>query len=241
MDDELAKMLDETRAHLAALTEALPKTLDLRAASKYKMVGNTHALRDSLTWRMEELTRSALVLFESNCLVAAALVTRGVMETTAGTFYLHKLVTGAIDKGVTKELGDKIIEFLTGSRIWEDLVGAINVLTMIDAVDKKLLGYRKHYEFLCEYAHPNWTGTHGAYAIIDKENFIVTYDAVGRMPENTRKIIIGKLSGSAELFVGMNRFLGEKLPAFTEAVAKFYEDQPQPTAIAADDPAAPEA
>lgn len=239
MDAELAKMLDETRAHLAALTEALPKTLDLRAVSKYKTVSNTHALRDSLTWRIEELTRSALVLFESDCLVAAALVTRAVMETTAATFYLHKLVTGAIDKGVTKELGDKITGFLTGSRVWEDLGGAIGVLTMIDAVDKKLPGYRKNYEFLCEYAHPNWTGAHGAYAIIDKEKLIVTYDAVGRKPENTRKIIIGKLSGSIELFVGMNRFLGKELPAFAEAVAKFYEARPQPTAIIADDLAAP--
>lgn len=241
MNDELVKMLDKTRAHLVALAEALPKTLDLRAPSKYKTVGNTYALRDSLTWRMEELTRSALVLFESDCLVAAALVARGVMETTAATFYLHKLVTGAIDKGVTKELGDKITGFLTGSRIWQDLGGAINVLTMIDAVDKKLPGYRKHYEFLCEYAHPNWTGTHGAYAIIDREKFIVTYDAVGRNPENTRKIIISKLSGSVELFVGMNRFLGEELPAFAEEVAKFHEVQAQSTAIAADDPAAPEA
>jgi hypothetical protein len=89
-------------------------------------------------------------------------------------------------------------------------------------------GYRKHYEFLCEYAHPNWTGTHGAYAIIDKEAFAVTYEAVGRNPENTRKIIIGKLSGSVELFVGMNHFLGEKLGAFAEAVATFHAENGEP-------------
>ncbi|MDB5583348.1 MAG: hypothetical protein JWR80_8524 [Bradyrhizobium sp.] len=222
MDNQYAKFLYETRAHLGALTKALPKALDLRAVSKYKTVGNTYALRDSLMWRMEELTRSALALFESDCLVAAALMTRGVMETTAATFYLDKLVTDAIAKGVTENLRVKITGFLTGSRVWEDIGGAINVLTMIDAVDKRLPGYRKHYEFLCEYAHPNWTGTHGAYATIDKERFVVTYEAVGRNPENTRKVIVGKLSGSVQLFVGVNRFLGEQLAAFAEAVAAFH-------------------
>lgn len=180
-------------------------------------------LRESIIWRMEELARSALVCLDNADFVSAALLTRGVMETTAAIVYLHKLVNRAIDDGVTDDLEDKLTGFLTGSKIWDDLGGAINVLTMIDAVDKVIPGYRKHYEFMCEYAHPNWSGTQGAYAIIDQEQFTVSLRRGGRSPENSLKIITGMLAGSVGLFVGYYNFLGEKLVPFAEAIAAFYD------------------
>jgi|GEM_PF-729823 hypothetical protein len=222
--DKASGMLDEVRAEIAQLTASLPQKIDLLGLSaRYKTAGKVHMLRESLFWRMEELSRNTLALLDAGDLVAAALVARAVMETTAAIVYLHKLVERGIRDGVTADLDDKLTGFLTGSRIWEDLGGAINVLTMIDAVEKAIPGYRRHYESLCEYAHPNWSGAFGAYGATDQKELTVAFTREGRCAENNRKIIIGMLAGSVGLFNGYYNFLADMLVPFAKAVEAFYD------------------
>ena len=172
----MAVTLDEVRARIETLGQHLPTEVDALATStKYKTAAKVHIIRESLIWREEELARSALDLLDRQDYVAAALVTRAVMETTAAMVYLHRLVERALDNGMDEGLDAKLTGFLTGSKVWEELDGAINVLTMIDKVEKIIPGYRGHYDFLSEYAHPNWSGTHGAYAIINHEPAIVSF------------------------------------------------------------------
>ena len=218
--------LDKVRAEIAALSAHLPTEVDALATStKYKTAMKVHLLRESLIWREEELARSALTLLDSEDYVAAALVTRAVMETTAATVYLHGLVDRALKQGMDDALDAKLAGFLTGSKVWHDLPGAINVLTMIDKVDKVIPGYRGHYEFLSEYAHPNWSGTHGAYGIIDHEAAIVSFVKGGRSAERHRRTVLGMLAGSVGLFTGYYNFLGDLIAPFAELAEQFYDAQ----------------
>ena len=219
-----SRILQEARSEIAMLSASLPKEVDLLGLStEYKTGAKVLMLREAIIWRMEELSRNALARLDDNDLVASAMLTRGVMETTAAVVYLDKLVTRGINEGITDDLDDKLTGFLTGSRIWEELGGAINVLTMIDAVEKVIPGYRRNYEVLCEYAHPNWSGTHGAYATINKETYTVTLSRGGRSPDNGKNMLGGFLGGSVGLFIGYYNTLGNKLKPFAEAVAKFYD------------------
>lgn len=224
--------LDEVRANIAALSAHLPSEVDALATStKYKTAMKVHVLRESLIWREEELARSALTLLDSEDYVAAALVTRAVMETTAATVYLHGLVDRALKQGMDDALDAKLAGFLTGSKVWHDLPGAINVLTMIDKVNKVIPGYRGNYEFLSEYAHPNWSGTQGAYGIIDHGTAVVSFIKGGRLVQQNRRTVTGMLAGSVGLFTGYYNFLGELIEPFAKLAEEYYNarkgEQPQ--------------
>lgn len=219
-----AETVDELRAELSRLAGMLPESIDLLALHKrYKAPGKVQMLSESLVWRQEELCRNALAALDRENFVTAALLTRAAMETTAALVYLHSLVTRSIEKGCSPELEEKLTGFLTGSKIWEDIGGAIHVNDMLREVAKVIPGYfDEHYAMLSEIAHPNWSGTMGAYGMIDKEAMVVRFGRGGRSPENQQGTIIGRLAGSVGLFIGYYEMLGAMLPQFAKAVDDFY-------------------
>lgn len=208
---------------VAVMSATLPPSVDLFALSKYKSPGNAMMLRESLFWRAEELARNAVSAIEAGDLVAGALLSRAVMETTAALVYLHKLVETGIKGGVTAELNTKIVDFLTGSKVWEEMGDAVSVMKMIDVVNKLVPGFRGHYDTLSEFAHPNWLGVHGAYGIIDQNMLTVSFVRGGRNPEANAAMIAGMLAAALGLTMGYYDFVGEKLVPFAEAVAGFHD------------------
>lgn len=216
--------LDDVRADLQRLAAALPPQIDLLTLHKrYKAPGKVEMLRQSLIWREEELGRNALGALEAANYVTAALLTRAIMETTAAIVYLHNLVVRSVSEG-SASLEEKLTGFLTGSKVWDDIGGAIHVNDMLREVGKIIPGYfDNHYASLSEIAHPNWSGTFGAFGIIDQEKMTVSYARGGRSPENQRGVIVGRLSGSLGLFLGYYEMLGAAMPDFTNAVEEFYK------------------
>lgn len=218
------KKLAELRADLARLADKLPTAIDLLALHKrYKAPGKVEMLRGSLIWRAEELGKNALAALEAGNFVTAALLTRAVMETTAALVFLHKLVTRAVSQGCSPALEEKLTGFLTGSKLWEELGGAIHVNDMLREVSKVIPGYfEEHYAALSEIAHPNWSGAFGAFGIIDKEKMVINFARGGRSRETQRGTIIGRLVGSIGLFLGYHDMLGQALPDFAKAVEDYY-------------------
>lgn len=47
---------------------------------------------------------------------------------------------------------------------WTDIPVAINVLTFVQRLDKKMPGFEAAYNSLSEYAHPNWHQVSGLYS-----------------------------------------------------------------------------
>ncbi len=222
MSDE---MLVSLRTDLARLASCLPREVDLLAVhNRYKAPSKVLMLRESLIWREEELGRNALKALDDGNFVTAALLTRAVMETTAALVFLDSLVVRAIDKGVSAGLEEKLTGFLTGSRVWEDIGGAIHVNDMLREVQKIIPGFfDQHYAMLCEIAHPNWSGNLGAFGVINKDAMKVKFVRGGRSPNTQRNIILANLAGSIGLFVGYYNMLADKIPEFTKAIESFYE------------------
>ena len=145
------------------------------------------------------------------------------METTGAVVYLHSLVRKAIANGYGEELNDKLTGFLTGSKIWEDIGGAIHVNDMLREVETVIPGYfTQHYAMLSEFAHPNWSGTFGAFGITFEDDLVVKFARGGRGPDTRNGLIVGRLAGSVGMFTGYYNALADMLLPFTQAVEAFH-------------------
>ena len=132
-------------------------------------------------------------------------------------------MTGAIDKGFSDDLDEKLTGFLRGSKIWDDIDGAIHVNDMLREVAKVIPGFfDEHYAMLSEFAHRNWSGTFGSFGIIIEKELMVEFARGGRAPETQHVLIAGRLAGSFGLLIGYYNKLADLLPGFLQSVALFH-------------------
>ena len=180
-------------------------------------------LRESLIWREEELARNALVALDAGNFVSAALLTRAVMETTGAIVYLHAQVSHALEHGISSKWDEKLTGFLTGSKVWDDLAGAVHVNDMLREVQKVIPGYfDDHYAMLSEFAHPNWSGALGAFGIINEAELTVSFARGGRSPDIQLGHVLGRLSGAVGLFTHYYNALADMILPLAEAVVAFH-------------------
>ena len=215
MAESTVQLMDEIRERLSAIEASLPRQMDILAASpRSKLPFKALSYRETLIWRMAELSRTAYECFVNDQLASAILLTRGALETCAALWYLKKKVSAAVKAGVVGDIDTYLMRLFGGSRIDQYMPQAINVLNFVDAVEKDLEGFRHQYDVLSEFAHPNWSGTTGLYSKIDKENFAVDYGSNPRELEGPKHIGVINLSVALGLFEHTYNDLGDDCPAF---------------------------
>ncbi len=198
-------------AHLAA---ARPQRLDARTTARLsKLPFKAMFYRDSLLWRIEELGRSALGAYDSGDHVAGIVLTRATIETIAALNALHRLITryegGAVDK-----LDETLMSMLLGSRVRDDRPDAINILNAVDKLTKTLPDFRKLYDQLSEFAHPNDAGTASSFAVLDMAPLGATYTSRGEQYERRAWLMIECLATSLMLVMPLYKELVEAGPEF---------------------------
>lgn len=192
--------MQNARDQSARLADRRSNEIDLVGqAQRFKLPGVALMLSESLLWRQEELARNAIEAIERRDRVAGALLARAAMETTAMLSFIHDNIAEALEKGDGADLHQKLAGALTGSKLWEDLPGAVHVLKAIDRLDKSIPGYRHAYDGLSELAHPNWAGTYGAYARHDEKTLKVSFRLEDRRDGNWIVVAAG-LAGAVDLF-----------------------------------------
>lgn len=77
------------------------------------------------------------------------------------------------------------------------------ILNSIDVAEKEIPGFRRHYEGLSEFCHPNSFGHHGLFSLIDKSTGITTFQSRGG--EAFIHAIKCALGTSPLIEVGLNR------------------------------------
>ncbi len=107
--------------------------------------------------------------------IPAAVLTRAIAEPIAVLHSLLRNVDKAIDAKDYTNLAEFLRRTMVGSRTDPELPQMVNVLTMIDKVDEDFQRFRKSYDDLSEYAHPNWCGVLGAFSKLDRENFVTRF------------------------------------------------------------------
>jgi hypothetical protein len=193
------RILLEARRLADAIASSLPDRIQIAALTlKSKLPFKALSVRELLIHRVSALATAAVDLFEREQLIPAIVLTRSVAETVAFLFCLHeRLERFLMDKNVFA-LDDFLMSCLVSSRIQPGLRKAINVLTLIDRVDKINPGFRSVYDTLSEYAHPNWSGTLVAFGKIDKKQFELKLGP--KLKAGVLKTGVDALSGSLLIF-----------------------------------------
>ena len=215
MAETTEQLMEEIKDRLSSIESSLPRQMDILAVSpRSKLPFKALSYRETLIWRMTELSRTAYEAFASDRLASAIILTRGAVETVAALWYLRMKVSAAVKAGAVGDIDSYLMRLFGGNRIDKEMPQAINVLNFVDSVEKELEGFRHQYDILSEYAHPNWSGTTGLYSKIDRENFCVDYGLNPRDLASPKHVGIINLSVALGLFQHTYNGLGDEYPAF---------------------------
>lgn len=176
---DLSQLSDAERYGLAkklviAMRGSLPKELYAGSFTvNSKLPYKACSFREVLIHRQSDLADVAMDLYEAKRLVPAFVMTRAVVETTALMYSLH---TKAQDFLTTKDedaFDGFLMKGMLGSRDETTSHESVNILKSVDRMDKEFDGLRDMYNTLCEFTHPNWSGTMGAYSRIEREKYLL--------------------------------------------------------------------
>jgi hypothetical protein len=120
-------------------------------------------------------------------------------------------VKGTWKNNGTSELDPTLMRVLLGFKDrdegQENLPNALNIMTAIDRVERDISGFRKHYDMLSEYAHPNWSGVLGMFAETDHDNMIVDLGLNIKSKEHAKRMIRISFTTNLEILkVAYNEF-----------------------------------
>lgn len=150
--------------------------LGVKSKTPYKLL----CAREAVFWRTEELARGACDRLENGDLASGILLVRAVIECTAFVWRLYELLEGR-QKHQPDELDKKFEQLLLGWTKSPPFPERINILTIIEQMNKVIPDARKAYDFMSEFAHPNWSGVMGLFSSTDFEGYITRF---GRFPNS---------------------------------------------------------
>lgn len=168
---------------------------------------------------MEEFTRAACDLLERDDLVASVANTRHAAECCAGVWYLLEQIERPIkDVSDPTDLHDQMMRLSVGTKIEEEnMPKAINVLTFLQKLDRKIPGFFGSYERLSEIAHPNWAGSAAIFSKRDPETLITHFGRGLRETGYVRSLNLGCMMGSLEIFSYAYNRITDLMPDFCQA------------------------
>ncbi len=173
----------EIEDNLIAWKMTLCKSVDIgglysrnNIAHKWKAPYRSLELRETVSWRTQDLLQQSLLLFDADHLLGARVLLRSAFETVAILIYLNQITRNVLaGKLDFHEFSDKTSTLLLGSRDNSTPHKAINIMTVIEKCNSRYPGIKDLYAQLSESAHPNYEGICIGYSTIDRENFITTY------------------------------------------------------------------
>jgi len=169
--------------------------------------------REALIWSTEELARCACDALENGDIAAGILLTRAVTESAAFVWRLKELIDTRHSYS-EDALRTILNRMLFGWKNDEEFPEAINVNTLIDRMDKHILGVRARYATLSEFAHPNWSGVAGLFSSSDRANYTTSFGRALRGHESKKEMASALLAGSLELFEYAYNAISDALPKF---------------------------
>jgi hypothetical protein len=226
MEDSLVPLVDEIRGRLNLLESNLPKRVDGWALSQLsKLPFKVLVYREALSWRMVELGRAAFEEFEKDRLVAAIVLTRAAVETSAALWYLCAKVDASVESAEVGDIDDYLMKMSMGiatdpptdASTGEPITPRpIKIGKFLDRVEKDINGFNRQYGYLSEYVHPNWIGTVYLYSKFDKENGAADFGQNIREPDGTKHTCVNNLSVALLMFERSYNRMADLIPSFTK-------------------------
>ncbi len=164
--------------------------------------------------------------FNDNNIVSGACLARAFQETIAVLFYVNRKTKKAIIDNDLNHLDEYTMKVLMGSKDDDSRPDPVNIITMIDRVEKEVLKFRAIYDKLSEIAHPNWHGTLGIYSNPDKERLLTTLGKNVRLEEITKGQGVGALIAGIEVLTFIYDEFAKFFPQLIEACENDIRNQP---------------
>jgi hypothetical protein len=156
----------------------------------YKPTFEADYCREAALYRFIELAESSFQLYNANLLIGAVVSARAAQETLAVIWFINSKLEHLAKTKDLVHFTEMTQRLILGWSNDIEFPEKINVFKCMDSVDKSLKGeFRKHYEELCEYAHPNYSGTFGAYAAPNPETLEVVFGDYPRSKKGLKTYI----------------------------------------------------
>jgi hypothetical protein len=170
------KNLKDARSTLNKYKQS--RILRIKPASNwlvYKPIFELEYFKESVRYRFIELAEACFTLLNGENYLGAITTARSLQETLSVMWYINDLCRYAVENKELRHFTTQMHRLILGWKNDDQFPDPINVLTLIDKVDKTVTGYRKCYDILSEYVHPNWNGTMGLFAKTNGENLKVEF------------------------------------------------------------------
>lgn len=129
------------------------------------------SLREPLLHRIVDLAEATICLCREGRGMGAGILARSVLETTAILYVLREMVDRVVESRSLGGFDSRLMSMLFGSKNKRTPVDAVNIITVIEKMDRKFAGILEHYGHLSEVSHPNYAGVMGSYATIGPSKF----------------------------------------------------------------------
>ena len=174
--DSIDKALEKWRDSLCKQVDVGGLLARSPIAHKWKSPFRSLSLRESTSWRLQNLLYQSKILSDLNQFLGARILLRSAFETLAVLIYLNQLMRNVVSGEMDfHAFSDKTTILLLGSRDRSTDFKSQNIVTILQKCDRKYPGLFEIYEGLCESAHPNYEGLCGGYSKIDHENHVTHY------------------------------------------------------------------
>ena len=161
----MKRHLEKARAALEVWKASRKKRIEpLRRSLDCKPAFDLEYFRESVLYRFVELAEATFVLLDAGNYLGAVITVRSLEETSSVIWYLNDLCEEVIDNRELIRFTEQWKRLALGWKGQNEFPEALQILNLIDKANKKLPGYRGHYDRLSEYLHPNWKGTMGLFA-----------------------------------------------------------------------------
>ncbi len=224
--DNTERLLSEARRYVERLKASLvsrtdPAQISLKSKVPYKAL----QIREALLYRATDLADASCILFDMQNFVSAACTARAFQETLAMLFYINRKIKKAIGDKNILILDDILMRTLVSSKNNADTRNPINILTMIDRVEKEIEGFRDVYDNLSELSHPNWAGTLGISTKVNEEKLWVDFGENIRLRDSTREQIAFVLNAGLAMFVPIYDEFAQLLPQLVKMCEEAIESK----------------
>src|SRR3990172_7348369 len=158
-----------------------------------KAVWNLQSYVQVTLHRAVDLSSEVCNSWNKGQVAVSFLLVRALFENATFMYDLSILLTRYIKEDKFQEVYDLIVNRMFGSRTFTALPKSINVMTVIEKLDKKFEGLKDSYERLSEFCHPNYSAMYGLYAKLNKKEIYYEIDQNYGISEMTFNLIITAL------------------------------------------------
>ena len=202
-DDRLTesdkKLVGDINASLDRLSALRPVEINVSGKfARSKIARKLATYQHVLLHRLVAIMDGAAVAWNNRCTLSAMLSARALMETFAVMAEFERRVTLLLkeeDLGGLDALAQNGI-FASRDPEWikeNPKTLAISVLTYIDKFDKRVEGFRGHYDMLSERCHPNSMGHNFMFSKLDRTDGTVRF-CDEREPARNGQMILAALA-----------------------------------------------